>query len=124
MYKYIFFAVALFSGIVLIQSCYYDVEEELYPSNVACDTLNVTYNNSVKSIIDANCNVCHSQSAAQGGVVLDTYSTLKGFGVSGALLGVIRHESGYSPMPKGGAKLNDCNIAKIEKWVASDYPEN
>jgi len=115
----------LVSGIALVQGCYYDVEEELYPANTtSCDTSNVTYNNSVKSIIDANCNVCHSQASAQGGVVLDTYTTLKDFGISGALLGSIRHETGYSAMPKDGNKLNDCNIAKIEKWVATAYPEN
>lgn len=113
------------SGIFLVQGCYYDVEEELYPANtVTCDTANVTYSGTVKSIIDANCNVCHSQASAQGGVVLDTYTTLKNFGTSGALTGTIRHESGYSAMPKDGNKLNDCNIAKIEKWVASGYPEN
>jgi len=115
----------LVSGIALVQGCYYDVEEELYPANTtSCDTSNVTYNNSVKSIIDANCNVCHSQASAQGGVVLDSYTTLKDFGISGALLASIRHETGYSAMPKDGNKLNDCNIAKIEKWVATAYPEN
>ncbi|MBL0343139.1 MAG: hypothetical protein IPP71_21085 [Bacteroidetes bacterium] len=108
-----------------IQGCYYDVEEELYPaSNTNCDTTNVSYNSTIKPIMDASCNSCHSAASAQGGVVLDTYTTLKDYAISGALLGVVRQESGFSPMPKGGNKLNDCSISKIEVWVTNQYPEN
>lgn len=110
---------------IAFQSCYYDVEEELYPTDInACDTTNVTYNVTIKPIIDAQCNSCHSAASAQGGIVLDTYTTLKDYALSGSLIGVVKQETGFSPMPKGGSKLNSCNIAKIEKWVANQYPEN
>ena len=111
--------------VVTIQGCYYDIEEELYPASTnTCDTLNVTYIATVKPIIDANCNNCHSQAIGQGGVVLETYANVKDYAIAGSLLGAIRHETGFAAMPQGAAKLGDCNILKIEKWVANQYPEN
>jgi len=108
----------------LLTGCYYDVEEELYPATVSCDTSNVTYSLTVKPIIDDNCIVCHSQASQQGSVVLETYNDIQVYASSGQLLGAIKHESGFSPMPQGGAKLSDCNILKIEKWVSSGIPNN
>lgn len=107
-----------------LTGCYYDVEEELYPNPSACDTSNVTYSLSVAPIISSNCYVCHSSAAAQGGVILEGYNAIKGFVDAGSLLGVIRHDAGYSPMPQGGAKLSSCNIATIEKWVSDGAPNN
>ena len=104
--------------------CYYDVEDELYPSTTGCDTTTVTYALSIKPIIETNCLVCHSQASNQGNVVLEGHANLKSWVTNGRLLGAIRHESGFSPMPKGGAKLSDCNISKIEKWVADGTPDN
>lgn len=110
---------------VSFHSCYYDVEEELYPAaGSTCDTTNVTYNATIKPIIDANCNNCHSQALAQGGVILETYAQVKDYALTGTLAGVIKQEAGFSPMPQGGAKLNDCSIAKLDKWISSQYPEN
>lgn len=34
------------------------------------------------------------------------------------------NDPGYSAMPKYGAKLNDCDIKKMEQWIASGTPEN
>ena len=120
--KYTFLIILILSLFVL-PGCYYDTEEELYGAT-ACDTTQVTYSLSVKPIIDSNCNSCHSTSSAQGGVILDTHSSLKGYADSGKLLGAIRHEPSYSPMPKGGSKLNQCSIATIEKWVAEGSLNN
>lgn len=119
----VYFKILIFLTFFVLPGCYYDIEEELYGSSV-CDTSAVTYSLSVKPIIDASCNSCHSTASAQGGIILDSHSALKGYADSGQLLGVIRHESGYSPMPKGGSKLSDCNIVTIEKWVAAGSPNN
>ena len=96
--------------------CYYDVEEELY-LNTACDTLDVSYAATIQPIIEDNCLNCHSASANFGGVTLEGHTQLKQYAENGQLLGVIRHESGFPPMPQGAPKLVDCTIQKIEKWV-------
>src|SRR5262245_30791598 len=99
------------TAITYTPGCYYDVEEELYPSG-ACDTTNVTYSLSVKPILDQNCNICHATgSTAGGGIVLDTYSGVNGVAQTGQLMGAIKHESGYSQMPKNAVQLDDCSIS-------------
>ena len=110
--------------IVMLQGCYYDVEEELYPFEGACDTLTVTYTATVKPILDANCIVCHSTASNQGNVILDSHAKAKQYAESGQLLGAIRHDPGFSPMPQGGNKLNNCNILKIQKWVSEGAQNN
>lgn len=120
--KYFLFALVVLS----FSSCYYDNEEELYPSVITCDTITVTYSATIAPILTTNCNGCHntaSASASGGGVILDTYSQASTYALSGKLFGVVSHTSG-SPMPKGGAKIDDCSIAKIKKWAAAGAPNN
>ena len=109
--------------IICISGCYYDVEEEIYPT-IECNTDNVTYSEVVFGIISTNCYTCHSAAANFGNVTLEGYSALKTYVDSGQLLGVIRHESGYSPMPKNQPQLVACDIEKIENWVADGAPNN
>ena len=116
-----FIAIAM---IIFMQSCYYDVAEDLYPQVAACDTTNVTYTNNVFPIINANCTSCHSGQAPSGNIRLENYNDISAAANNGSLLGVIRHEPGWSPMPKGGGKLNDCDIAEIETWVNQGAPNN
>ncbi len=107
-----------------LQSCYYDNEEDLYPSPPACDTTNITYSATVWPIISESCTSCHSGSGAGGGVLLTNHAEVADACNNGRLLGAIRHESGYSPMPKAQAKMSDCDIKKIELWVANGTPDN
>ena len=124
MKQIIAFSIFILSSL-FFTGCYYDVVEELYPSNgVVCDTAGVTYSLTVKPIIDQNCISCHSQASQQGGVVLETYADVLVFANSGQLLGSVKHTTGYAAMPQGGAKLNDCNILKIEKWIQDGSPNN
>lgn len=105
-------------------SCYYDNEEELYPNPVACDTTNVTYSATIAPILSANCNGCHASGAPSAGIVTDNYTDLQTIVQNGKLVGAINHLNGFSPMPKGGNKLSDCNLAKIEKWINAGAPNN
>jgi mono/diheme cytochrome c family protein len=103
--------------------CYYDKAEVLYP-DTACDTSAVTYSTSVTPVLSSNCIVCHGGSTPSAGIKLDTYTGVKQQVDNGRLLGSITHNPSYSPMPKNGAKLSDCNIAKIRKWIAAGAPNN
>jgi len=112
-------------GVTGFQSCYYDVEEELYPNvDTACDTSGVTYSNSIVPVLSANCYSCHDQGTAQGGVVLDDYLNVYAHATDGTLLGAIRWDAGYKAMPQGGAKLNDCTIKIVETWINAGAPDN
>lgn len=115
----------LFCALLLLAlgSCYYDVEEELYPTS-NCQTANMSYANNILPIIRDNCYVCHSAALNTGNVTLEGYENLKGYADSGKLVGAVKHESGFSPMPQGQPKLIDCNVAKIEQWVNDGAPNN
>jgi hypothetical protein len=43
---------------------------------------------------------------------------------SGKFLGALRGETGFSPMPKNLPQLSDCQMLKIEKWIANGAPDN
>ncbi|HEX5001049.1 MAG TPA: hypothetical protein VFW78_01005 [Bacteroidia bacterium] len=123
--RYGFVVLFITFGVAGIQSCYYDVEEELYPNvNTSCDTTGVTYTNSIVPVLSANCYSCHNQGSAQGGVILDDYLNVYAHATDGTLLGAIRWDAGYKPMPQGGAKLNDCTIKIFETWVNAGAPDN
>jgi hypothetical protein len=82
-----------------------------------CDTANVKYSTGVVPILQTNCYGCHGNGVVSGGVALDNFNTLRTRALNGSLIGVITHAQGYPAMPKGGAKLSDCNINKIRSWI-------
>jgi hypothetical protein len=108
----------------LYSSCYYDKEEDLYPNYTqSCDTSNVTYSQTIAPIMAANCNVCHSTVLHSGGVVTENRDGLKIVADNGKLIPAVE-QTGFYPMPKGGNKLQDCDLAKINIWVRAGAPNN
>ena len=115
--------ITIFLGIC-IAGCYYDDPDILDPNRATCDTTIITYSGSVNPILTANCTGCHSGANAPAGVKMDAHASVKLVATSGKLMGSINHAAGYSPMPKNGTKLSECNIAKIRQWVAAGAPNN
>lgn len=109
--------------VITIGSCYYDVEEVLYPGGV-CVTDNMSYQNNIEPIIDRNCYSCHSAAVNTGNITLEGYAELIKYIPNGRLLGAIRHESGFQPMPQNAGQLGSCDISKIEHWVMDGFPNN
>ncbi|HOW24555.1 MAG TPA: hypothetical protein PK711_02705 [Bacteroidales bacterium] len=93
-------------------------------SQTECDTINITYALTVRPILQNSCLGCHSGAAPSGGIRLETHSDVLAVVNNGKLLGTIRHEQGYSAMPKNGAKLDACYITQIEKWIKNGAPNN
>lgn len=101
--------------------CYNDNKEALYPTpQVTCDTVNVTFTKDVMPILTTYCNLsgCHN---ATGVINFTTYEGIKPFAASSLLPDI--NWTG-NPMPKNGAKLSDCNIKKITRWVNQGAPNN
>lgn len=116
-------SICLVTVVLLASGCYYDVEEELYPT-IECQTTEMSYMNDILPIIEADCMVCHSAAANFGNITLEGYTQLRKYVDDGSLVGVIRHEGGYSPMPKNQAMLLNCEIEKIEAWIAGGALDN
>ena len=114
----------VFAGffVLLISSfnaCTYNKEDELY--QVACDTTKVTYDAHIKGILAASCLNCHGVEANRlgSGIRLETYEEVKSNAQS-ILESVTRS---INPMPKGGARLSECTIKKIDVWIKQGTPE-
>lgn len=92
--------------------------------SIPCDTSNVTYSGTINPILQANCLGCHSSAGSGGGILLNTFSAVKGQVNNGRLWGAINWQSGFSQMPKNSSKLSDCDITKIGIWIQQGAPNN
>jgi len=115
--------------IVMLNGCYYDNEEELYPSSANCDTENMSYSNDVWPVISASCTGCHGGATPTGDIPLENYNDVAAaaaisVGNYGSLYGAISHANGNSPMPKNSDKLSDCTISKIKAWIDQGSLDN
>ena len=133
--KRLFFFIPLILSTFLIlttQSCYYDNEQELYPTNTttttACDTTNAKFTTFVKPLMDSKCasSGCHNAATASSGANLSSYTGVKNYITSQktAFLGSIKHSPAFSTMPKGDLKLPDCDIKKLEVWINAGMQNN
>ena len=120
--------ILLILWVATITGCYYDNEEKLYPVlSTDCDLTTVTFSGTIKPILQASCYTCHSNAnylSAGAGIKLENHPDLKAMAESGKLMGAVRHESGFIPMPHGGGKLSDCEISKLQQWVENQMPNN
>jgi hypothetical protein len=122
----------LFFSMVMLTACYNDNEEELYgstPTTTTCDlTTAVKFSTVVSPIIASKCGTsgCHSATSKAAGINLGNYDAIKAYITSSkaVFLGSIKHESSFSSMPKGNAKLPICDISKIENWITAAMPNN
>jgi hypothetical protein len=119
---------------VCLSACYYDNFEELYPGaglDDSCDTSGtISFAGKVQPILNQNCGTsqsgCHAPGAS-GFWDLSGYAGTAAANADGVLLPSIKHEAGAQPMPKvgsGSIKMNDCNIAIIEKWIVQGANNN
>jgi len=89
-----------------------------------CDSSSFAYSGNVKPILQTHCLGCHGGLAEAGGYIpLDTYDGLMEMVNGGFLLPAIE-QTGAFPMPKNGAKISDCKIAIIRKWIEAGAPNN
>src|SRR5690606_8285250 len=106
----------IFCFLLMAWACTKHNVQDLYPPDTSdCDTSNLTYSGSIKTIINNSCAstiACH-KGAAQTGIDLSTYEGLLTIVNNGKILPAIKH-TGPKPMPEGAPKLDDCTILKIE----------
>ena len=89
-----------------------------------CDTINVTYSNTIAPAINLYCLGCHNDAGPQGGLSLEGYNNIQPPAIDSRLLGTIRWEAGYPKMPKNSNKLPDCLIRQFEIWIDNGAQNN
>lgn len=124
------FKLIFMTGLLVLSSvlwnCYYDNEEQLYPTmpDNKCDTANITYSRHISKTLSSFCYPCHGVTYKQTGtdIQLNTYS-----GVAkniDRIIKAISHDPDYSSMPKGASKMSDCRINQFIIWKNSGTPNN
>lgn len=106
----------LFLGTVLVSSCTNDSSADLS----GIDELDeVTYTNTVKSIIDNNCIMCHAATPVNGAPMsLTTYENVKQAVLNRGLLNRISRAQGEpGMMPNGGTRLPQPVIDQVQAWA-------
>ena len=103
---------------VAFQGCYYDVEEELYPTS--CTGIVPSWSASVSPFIAQRCSgsSCHSAGSANGEVT--TYAQVKALVDNGKFRNrvlVLRD------MPDGSS-LDKCQLEMLQAWLDAGAPNN
>lgn len=88
-----------------------------------CSTMDVTYSFDIKPVFETFCFECHGDKEAEGGYNFMKISEIKRAAKSGALLGSIKWERGFSRMPENDPQLDAKTIDKIECWIKNGMKE-
>lgn len=117
----------LASTVLLLGACTSQNGEDLLAGGglpaPTCDISHVTYAGTVAPLLQ-QCSGCHGGSLPAAGFAVGSYPQVRAKAANGQLLGTLNHDPGYPPMPQGGAKLSDCDLAKLRQWVAAGAPAN
>jgi mono/diheme cytochrome c family protein len=89
-----------------------------------CDSSVFTYSGAIAPLMNTYCKGCHNPASLGGGIDVSSYALVKLIAQNGKLMGSIAHASGYSSMPKGSAKLSDCQIRQVQKWIQTGILNN
>lgn len=89
---------------------------------VKCDSAVSGFTAVIQPMMTKYCVGCHAYPNASAQVELSGYIGVKN-AINQGLLKSIDH-SGYYPMPKGGAKLSDCEINQVRKWIQRGAPND
>jgi len=92
--------------------------------SITCNSVNQSYASDITPILATSCVSCHSGGSPSGGINLSGYANVKAQVDNGKLMGTIEHKQGFSPMPKGGGKLANCDISKLNGWITDGAPNN
>ncbi len=90
----------------------------------SCDSTRFAYAANIQPILQNHCTGCHSGTAPASGLDLTTYQSVKNIAQNGLFINVVMQTPGFPPMPKGAAKLSDCKISQIRKWIQAGAPNN
>ncbi len=89
-----------------------------------CDTLNVTFSESIWPVVNTWCLGCHSGGNPEAGLRLENYDQVAAIANDGRFFGTVNHDPGYVGMPFESPKLSDCTIATIRIWIENGAPNN
>ncbi|MFM1876521.1 MAG: hypothetical protein RL266_2258 [Bacteroidota bacterium] len=114
---------SLLLGVLMLSSCYYDNEEELYEyynQQNQCDTSAVSFANDIMPMIQGNCVTgCHVAGGTGLGI-FENYAEVKAKVDNGSMNNRVVVQRN---MPPSGA-LTECQILQMRAWILNGAPNN
>ncbi|MFT6337087.1 MAG: hypothetical protein ACI86M_003629 [Saprospiraceae bacterium] len=124
--KNLSFLLIICASALVVFSCGDDDDDDPTDPTV-CETEGLTYDNWAKEYINGSCATsgCHNADFLANSVpfTMHNYEAAKASIDAGRILGAMKREAGFSPMPKNEEKASDCDISKMEAWIAGGAPE-
>jgi hypothetical protein len=112
-----------FLPIVLsLNACYYDNEEELYPSDkLTCDTIGISFSQDIFPIFQGNCSTvgCHVAGGSAPGI-FENYAGIKSKVDNGSIEVRVLVRKDMPP----ARPLNECQLLQIRAWLDAGAPNN
>jgi hypothetical protein len=106
---------------ICFSGCEKNVEEDHEIKTVDCSAVETYYNENVASILTSNCVGCHP---GQGGLSLDSYTSVYSAIKSGNVLDRVNRNSGENGfMPQGGQKLSNANLDILQTFFDMECNE-
>ncbi|HEX6432027.1 MAG TPA: hypothetical protein VF008_30255 [Niastella sp.] len=111
---------------LLVVTCKHEIPltDNNPPENDTCGIIVFTYSGGVAPLMTTYCTRCHNATTTRAGIDLSSYDGVKTVALNGRLLGSIKKETGYKPMPPGSTKLTSCQVLQIEKWIQAGAANN
>ncbi|MGY8764212.1 MAG: hypothetical protein ACKVLE_05695 [Fidelibacterota bacterium] len=106
---------------ICFSGCEKNVEEDHEIKTVDCSAVETYYNENVAPILSSNCAGCHP---GQGGLSLDSYTSVYSAIKSGNVLDRVNRNSGENGfMPQGGQKLSNANLDILQTFFDMECNE-
>tara|TARA_B110000881_G_scaffold86699_1_gene75941 strand:+ start:443 stop:775 length:333 start_codon:yes stop_codon:yes gene_type:complete len=106
---------------ICFSGCEKNVEEDHEIKTVDCSEVETYYNENVAPILSSNCVGCHP---GQGGLSLDSYTSVYSAIKSGNVLDRVNRNSGENGfMPQGGQKLSNANLDILQTFFDMECNE-
>ena len=91
---------------------------------VPCDPTQASFSEDIFPILKDYCVGCHGNNREDGGVNLSSHAEILASVNNGSLIGAMKREISFAPMPPLGSYVSGCRIAQIENWIADGAPNN
>ncbi len=89
-----------------------------------CDPEASAFAADILPMLQNYCIGCHNASRSDGGVNLESYDKVIPYVEDGSLIGSMKYEVSFAPMPPSGSRLSDCRIAQVQKWIDEGAQNN
>jgi len=107
---------------LFIVACSDGEDPDPEPEPEVCETMGMRYDTTMRDILNTNCATAGCHEPGTNTFPMHNWDAAKAAVSFGRISGAINHEAGFSPMPRGMDKLDQCTIDQIDSWLDDGAP--